>query len=331
MKQVVFLYLIFTLMVFLIPQAFAKNHPVTIPFGAYDPTFNTPVENWFEPPIYFIEKGDSVTWTNDDREGHTVTSGVGPGRFGWMGGEQFGEPDGYFDRGRFHEGESWSFTFDKTGLFSYYCTIHPWMEGVIFVGESIPDYPHDATGKRIDGFPLVEYTEDGIIEIDITWEPNVIKTNEKVAFIYHTYDPSTNSNLDKIGYEFILIQNGEEIFRDKGITGVGGDYRNYIFNNQGPITIRFENVVSWGTSGIESSARAPVDDPSIRTIEFSTMVYENPEEFDRDQIVVQPAKRVELQYELLLAIILIPGGLAVIAVLYMMYGKGKISSKSSAI
>src|SRR3990170_361934 len=40
-------------------------------------------------------------------------------------------------------------------------------------------------------------------------------------------------------------------------------------------------------------------------------------------IVIQPAKRVELQYELLVAIITVPGALAIVAVLYMMYGKPK--------
>ena len=83
---------------------------------------------------------------------------------------------------------------------------------------SIPDYPHDSSGNKIEKFPVIDYTADGIIEIDMTWEPNVIKTNEKVTFIYQTYDPFTNSNLDKMNYDFILIQNGKEVFRDEGLT-----------------------------------------------------------------------------------------------------------------
>ncbi len=27
------------------------------------------------------------------------------------------------------------------GIFSYYCVIHPWMEGVVVVEQKIPDYP----------------------------------------------------------------------------------------------------------------------------------------------------------------------------------------------
>jgi len=306
---------------FVFNSAYSEEVNVIIPFGAFDPSFDTPVENWYEPPVISIQKGDIVTWNNNDREGHTVTSGEGPGRFGWMGGTKFGEPDGLFDSDRFMPKDSWSFTFNESGLYNYFCAIHPWMEGIVFVGETIPDYPHDSTGQRIEQFPILGFTEDGIIELDITWEPNVIKTYEKISFIFQTYDPATNSNLDKMKYDFILIQNGKEIFRDEGLTGIGGDYRNYIFEKSGSIEIRFENIQSGGTSGIESIARSPASDLSLRNIVFSAMVYDNPDKLNTDEIVVQPAKRVELQYELLVAIIIVPAGLAVFVVLYMMYGK----------
>jgi len=323
MKSLFFIFCIYFLLL-TFQTTIAEEQTVLIPFGAYDPTFDTPVENWYEPPVISIQKGDTVSWINDDQEGHTVTSGEGPGRFGWMGSDKFGEPDGFFDSGRFMKGESWSFTFNEAGLFRYFCTFHPWMEGIVVVGESIPDYPHDSSGNKIEKFPVFEYTADGIIEIDLTWEPNVIKTNEKVTFIYQTYDPATNSNLDKMKYDLILIQNGDEIFRDQGMTTVGGDYRNFIFEFPGPIEIRFENIQSGGTSGIKSAARAPAASPSLRTITFTTMVYENPDIISTDEIVVQPARRLELQYEILVAIIVIPLGLAVAAILYMKYGNRKI-------
>ncbi len=304
-------------------NVFSEDQTVLIPFGAFDPSFDTPTENWYEPPAISIQKGDTVTWTNIDREGHTVTSGEGPGRFEWMGDDKFGEPTGYFESGRFMKGDSWSFTFNEEGIFSYFCTIHPWMEGVVIVGESIPDYPHDASGNKIEKFPLIEITSDGLVELDLTWEPHIIKTNEIISFVYQTYDPFTNSNLDKMNYDFILIQNGKEVFRDEGLTQIGGDYRKYIFEEPGTLEIRFENIQSWGTSEIQSIARVPVDDPSLRSIMFTTIVYENPDKLTTDEIVIQPAKRLELQYEILVAIIVVPSGLAVVAVVMMVYGKGK--------
>lgn len=315
--------LIFLLGLVLFVEAFAEEYSVLIPFGAADPTFETPAENWYEPSVITVQTGDTITWYNDDREGHTVTSGKGSGRFGWMGGEKFGEPSGVFDSGRFLPGESWSLKFEKEGIYNYFCTIHPWMEGAVIVGKSIPNYPHDADGNRIEGFPVIEYTDDQLIEVDMTWEPKVILTHEPVTFVFQTYDRATSANLDKMQYIMIIIQNGEEIFRDSGLTSIGGDFRQYVFDKPGPIEIRFEGIQSWGTSGKQAPARAPMLDPSLRTVSFTTMVYDNPAKIEHHEVVVQPARRVELQYEILVAIIVIPGGLAVFAVLYMMYGKGK--------
>lgn len=54
--------LILLCLVFVMPQAQAKEYTVSIPFGAYDPTFETPVENWYEPPVLSIKEGDTITW-----------------------------------------------------------------------------------------------------------------------------------------------------------------------------------------------------------------------------------------------------------------------------
>ena len=105
-------------LVFSLDYVFSEDQTVLIPFGAFDPSFDTPTENWYEPPAISIQKGDTVTWTNIDREGHTVTSGEGPRRFEWMGDDKFGEPTGYFESERFMKGDSWSFTFNKEGIFS---------------------------------------------------------------------------------------------------------------------------------------------------------------------------------------------------------------------
>jgi len=308
---------------------FADEKFVHIPFGAYNPELNTPAEVWYDPPSLTIKVGDIVTWLNDDREGHTVTSGIGSGRFGWMG-ENYGAPDGHFVSGRFLPGDSWSYMFEDSGMFRYFCSIHPWMEAVINVELLIPDYPHDANRNKIDKFPVIDYTADEQIEVDITWEPHVIRTNEKVIFVYQTYDPATNSNLDKMNYDLIITQNDEEIFRDSGITQVGGDYRNVIFEEPGPITIRFENIVSWGSSGIDSPGRTMPSDPSFRIVQFTAMVYENVEKTHAPTII-QPKQTFQFYYEIAVIIILIPAGLFVLVLWRMKSKKHIVSRKATPI
>ncbi len=318
------------LLILVFAQANAEEYNVIIPFGAYNPELNTPAEVWYDPPTISVTVGDTVMWINDDREGHTVTSGQGSGRFGWMG-DDFGNPNGIFESGRFMPGDSWSHTFQEEGTFRYFCVIHPWMEGIINVKEVIPDYPHDALGNRIEQFPVIEYTADRIIEVDMTWEPNVIKTFEKVVFIYQTYDPATNSNLDKMSYDIIIIQNGKEIFRDNGLTQVGGDYRNFIFEDTGALEIIFENIVSGGSSGIESPARVQPSDPSFRTLKFTAMVYENPEKTQTTEMIVQPKQTLQLYYEFMVAIILVPGVLFIFVLWHMKSGKQVKTSKATPV
>jgi len=296
------------------------EYDVIIPFGAFNPELNTPAEVWYDPPTIIISVGDIVTWFNDDREGHTVTSGKGSGRFGWMS-DDYGQADGLFHSERFLPTDSWSYKFEEKGTFRYFCTIHPWMEGFVLVETPIPDYPQDALGNKIEEFPVIRYTADRLIELDLTWEPNVIKTNEKVVLIYQTYDPASNSNLDKMSYDLIIRQNGWEVFRDSGITQVGGDYRNVVFDEPGPIKIIFENIVSWGTSGLESDARVQPSHPSLRSVQFTTMVYENPDVSSFTDDIVQPKQTFQIYYELAVALILIPAALFVVVLWYMKSGK----------
>ena len=307
--------MIFTLLAFT-SFAYAEEYIIDIPFGAYNPELNTPAEVWYDPPQMFVTVGDTVTWYNDDKEGHTVTSGEGSGRFGWMS-DNFGTPNNIFDSGRFMPGESWSYKFEDSGTFSYYCTIHPWMEGILIVEKQIPDYPHDATGKKLE-FPLLQYTPDERIEVNLSWDPQVIKTHEKIQFVYQFYDPQTNSNLAQMKYNFIIFQNGQEIFRDEGLSQIGGDYRNFVFSDSGSVIIRIEGIHSPSVFAEESvTVFGDVKSSEQRSVDFTTAVYDNPEKISHETYHTKPAQRLTTYYELMLFIILIPGVMFIIAFLWL--------------
>lgn len=301
---------------------------VAIPFGAYNPELNTPAKVWYDPQLISTELGEKITWNNKDQESHTITSGKGSGRFGWMSSE-FGKSDGYFDSERIAPGESWSFVFDKKGLFTYYCTIHPWMEGAVLVQQGIPDYPTDGLGNKIEKFPVLKLTADQSIEADLTWEPNVIKTHDQIKFIYQFYDTRTDRNLAKMEYDFVLIQNGAEIYRDTGRTEVGGDFRSYVFDNDGPVLIRFEKIRGDSRESAEGrTLGGDVQTPEQRTVEFSTLVHDNPNMGSHKQIQTKPAQRLELYYEIMIIIIVIPVVLFG-SLIFMMKRKPRSSNKKS--
>jgi plastocyanin len=70
----------------------------------------------FDPKELTVSKGTKVTWTNNDSVNHTITS-----------------DSGAFESGDLAKGDSFSFTFNDTGSFSYHCKIHPLMTAKIIV------------------------------------------------------------------------------------------------------------------------------------------------------------------------------------------------------
>lgn len=73
------------------------------------------------PSLIVIEKGKQVTWVNEDSAFHSITSGY------------YGTPTDLFDSGHLDPFESYTLTFDETGTYDYFCTLHPWMKGQVIV------------------------------------------------------------------------------------------------------------------------------------------------------------------------------------------------------
>ncbi len=88
------------------------------------------------------------------------------------------------------------------------------MERVVIFEKQIPDYLHDATGTKLK-FSLLQYTPDKNIKVNLIWDPPMIKTHEKIQFIYHFCDLKINSNLTEMKYNFIIFQNEQKLFRDE--------------------------------------------------------------------------------------------------------------------
>lgn len=76
----------------------------------------------YVPQALAISKGDTVTWVNKDSIAHTVTSGTP------------GNPSTLFNSKDIAPDSTFSFVFDSTGSFAYYCIHKPkQMNGTITV------------------------------------------------------------------------------------------------------------------------------------------------------------------------------------------------------
>jgi len=69
-----------------------------------------------------ISTGSTVTWINIDNAAHTVTSGT-----------PSGGPDGLFDSSIIAMNSEFSYTFSESGMYDYFCIVHPWMTGIVSV------------------------------------------------------------------------------------------------------------------------------------------------------------------------------------------------------
>ena len=72
----------------------------------------------FAPAAITIAAGNTVTWINQDDDPHTVKS-VGP--------------DTALKSPALDTNDKYSFTFTKPGVYKYFCTLHPHMQGEIIV------------------------------------------------------------------------------------------------------------------------------------------------------------------------------------------------------
>lgn len=70
----------------------------------------------YAPARIEIAAGTTVEWKNDDPLAHTVTA-----------------DDGGFDSGTIDPGQSWRRRFDTPGTYTFHCTPHPFMKGVVVV------------------------------------------------------------------------------------------------------------------------------------------------------------------------------------------------------
>jgi plastocyanin len=96
------------------------------------PNASTLGDKAFSPNPVEVKVGGGVTWSNDDSQIHTVTSGISPAAVP-AGSNETSGPDGVFDSGILSPGATFDFVFDTPGTYSYYCTLHPQMVGTVTV------------------------------------------------------------------------------------------------------------------------------------------------------------------------------------------------------
>ncbi len=166
------------------PNYFIRMHPST---------FEGDVTH-YDPRDVAVPSGVTVVWVNDDfGVAHTVTSG-GPD-----------DPDSgsMFDSGEIPFAGEFQLTFDSAsgliGEFPYYCTLHPWITGMISANDEV------VTGENF------EFKSGTGSTFNITENSRTL-----LAFIPIDFAPAEDSRITKF-YNFSITRNSDNETRFSGL------------------------------------------------------------------------------------------------------------------
>jgi plastocyanin len=85
------------------------------------PGASTLTTDAYQPNPVQVSVGSTVTWTNNDAQPHTATSG------------ENATPDGRFDSSILAPSATFDHTFTEAGEYPYFCLLHPNMVGTVSV------------------------------------------------------------------------------------------------------------------------------------------------------------------------------------------------------
>ena len=170
----------------------------------------------FEPYILKINVGDIVTWKNNDDAIHVVVSYTSDTEL-----SENLENGALFDSGFLKTNESFSYTFDKEGNFGYFCTLHPWMNGYVSVGN-------------------IEFS-DIPIKVDYETLPILLDSDFKIEeFVSGLFVPV---NMEFIGNDILVLEKN---------TGTVRHIKNNLLLDSPALDVEVSNYGEHGLLGITS-------------------------------------------------------------------------------
>lgn len=115
----------------------------------------------FIPRVMALTQGDTVKFLNNDGVAHNVYTPDGEG----------------YNLGSFGKGESASYTFKKTGVYTQLCSLHPEMLAYIFVGQNPYSAAVDAKGNY-----TIKDVPPGTWQLAV-WNANKLKAAEETVTV----------------------------------------------------------------------------------------------------------------------------------------------------
>ena len=207
--------------------ALAQTNPETVPVSIV-PGASSLTTTAFSPNPVNIKVGDSVKWTNNDNQTHTVTSGEGlsdPKK-----GALFDSSPNFAPT--LPPNGTFTHTFNQAGEFHYFCQLHPTMTGIVNVAAFA------SSPIRLHGD-----STSGNFRADIVWIPNNLGAVNKfyIKILDDRWRNLVNATYDTTLLEGTVPLNGTARF------GQQSSEQDFVFSHQGSYAIIISNINGAGT------------------------------------------------------------------------------------
>lgn len=191
MKSAILLVIVFVFVGITMSYSYAEESiQISIPKGTSVPGCDIKKSCYIPDPIT-INIGTLVEWTNRDVAVHTVTSG-----------SPKEGPDGIIYSDFLSPGETFAFRFNEPGAYPYFCTLHPWMEGLIVVQD-------DTVRSDVDyQYKELRVVDDGSTVITI--QTNKPQAGKKLP-IEIRFTDQDDLLLIHMNYDIRITQDGEDV------------------------------------------------------------------------------------------------------------------------
>jgi len=219
--------------------AFAETYEIIMPSGSSDPGapyFWSQKSTGVTTGEITVFPGDSIMWENADTAFHTITSVT-----------QSGEIDGLFDSSFINAGDFFELQFDELGDFYYFCSIHPWMNGVVHVIKNpgnVQTLYNVGSGYSADGLGFdVKY----ILDTNLQKTVHVIPDDK--SLIFRISESSENEQITFL-LPVALIENPNTVLVDGMMTDFESEITSSGTKLVIPITMDSQEIKIMGTKVI---------------------------------------------------------------------------------
>jgi len=242
------------------PSAFADHQKVevTMTTGSGLNQDCAATNSCYDPYDAIVDVGGEVTWINADAQPHTVTSGED------LTADDVGS---VFDSSIMMKDATFSFVFEESGSFPYFCQVHPWMKGIVTVQEAMAEEePMEEEEIYVSGM-----SSDGSMKIEI--ESGVLIAGKELAISVSFTDADGNI-VEHVNYDISAMQDGTEVLSESAAHAMSepGTHVTDSLSSDSPVDVQV-TILGIGFPGEEANWTGPIGDVvSLQVVpEFGTI------------------------------------------------------------